>query len=643
MNHPMASNSAPTQRAMTDVNTPAQLMVHLMGTPYAVLPNGESIQFQVDNTLMLMTYLAMHAEKTFRRTELAALFYPDHQEQHANQNIRQVIHRLRKLLKDDTREVPGLLVDAMTIRINPNGPLVTDISSFKEQSRISQLSIQKHAHRRLEICRTCMEQLDTLAALYPGDFLEGYIPHTNGVLDEWVSVIRQEYKSKLVWVLHWLAKFHFERMNYDRCEAYLARILKNEPLDEASLRFYMKILTISGHRNRALVRYHEFQRKLQADLNLIPEEETILLAQVIRSGGDALEGRPNPFRNNLPFTQQDIDGDLLPDSTIPFFGREQEINQILNLLEGRDERVIIVKGVIGSGKTRFALQAASLDKGCWPDNIYLILLNKGMTHQADLISMLIQALNIPSKNSFDHRKNLVNFLHQKESLILIDNLDEFPDQIEVIQYLVGLCPKIKFIITTRKHLGIRGEKVVYFNGLDHPALEAETINFNEIDLDAYINRYPALQLFTEIAQRARSDFAIDATNIVFVIQVCEMLIGLPLGIELAASYARLFTCEEIRDGVYGCLNGDEGVHNFIADRHGKFKKRFEYIWESLTSAEQELVKVVQPYSEGVVTDELLAAKLTTIETLVSLQDKSTLIRLPGSRVKLHPLVRFFVS
>lgn len=639
----MKITPAQNTQAILAGNALTPLMVHLMGAPCAVLPGGENIQFQVDNTLLLMAYLGANSGKTFRRTDLATLFYPDHEEQNANQNIRQVIHRLRKLLKDDTREIPGLSVDAMTIRINPDGPLVTDIQQFNEQSQASQKFMQQHSHRRFEICRTCMGKFEKLASIYAGDFLDGYLPHTNGLLDEWVPQVRQEYKSKLIWVLHWLATYHFERAQYDQCEAYLNRILKLEPLDETALRYYMKILTNIGHRNQALVRYHDFHRKLQANLHLMPEEETILLAQKIRTGGDTIADHLNPFRGNLPFSQQEINGDYLPDSTIPFFGREQEIGQILDLLESREHRVICVKGVIGSGKTRVALQAALLDNNTWADHIYLVLINKESSFSNDLISTMVHALGVPSNNSFEHRKNLVNFLRDKESLIIIDNLDEFPDQADVIQYLVGLCPKIKFIITTRKHLGIRGEKVVYFNGLNFPSLQAEAIDFNAIDLEAFVNRYSALQLFNEVAMRARSDFEIKPVNISFVIQICEMLIGLPLGIELAASYARLFTCEEIRDGVYGCLNGIEGVHAFISDRHGNFKKRFEYVWESLSETEKELVKIVQKYPEGVVTDDLLADKLTTIETLVTLQDKSTLIRLPGSMVKLHPLVRFYVS
>ena len=479
-------------------NAQTPLMVHLMGVPCAVLPGGENIQFQVDNTLLLMAYLGANSGKTFRRTDLATLFYPDHEEQNANQNIRQVIHRLRKLLKDDTRETPGLLVDAMTIRINPDGPLVTDIQQFNEQSQASQKFMQQHSHRRFEICRTCMGKFEKLASIYAGDFLDGYLPHTNGLLDEWVPQVRQEYKSKLVWVLHWLATYHFERAQYDQCEAYLNRILKLEPLDETALRYYMKILTNIGHRNQALVRYHDFHRKLQANLHLMPEEETILLAQKIRTGGDTLADHINPFRSNLPFSQQEINDDYLPDSTIPFFGREQEIGQILDLLESREHRVICIKGVIGSGKTRVALQAAVLDNNTWADHIYLVLINKESSFSNGLISTMVHALGVPSNNSFEHRKNLVNFLHDKESLIIIDNLDEFPDQADVIQYLVGLCSKIKFIITTRKHLGIRSEKVVYFNGLNYPALQAEKIDFNTIDLEAFINRYSALQLFNEV-------------------------------------------------------------------------------------------------------------------------------------------------
>ena len=616
--------------------------VNLLGTPHAVLQDGEIVQFQVDNTLLLMAMLGTQPGKVFRRADLAALFYPDHDDQHASQNIRQVIHRLRKLLKDDTLASPGLLVDPLSIRINPDGPLVTDIQILNEKFKEVQKFTSQHSHRRFSICHTCKQHQQELAELYSGDFLEGYEANLSNVLDEWVPNLRQEFKARLLTTLHWLAGYYFERRQYKTAEGYLARITRIEPLDETALRMSMQIMVISGQRNQALVSFHEYQRKLQLSLKVIPEEETILLAQAIRAGKNISPTAPS---GNLPFANEEIDGELLPDTSLPFFNRKIETSQIRELLDSGEHRVIVIKGVIGSGKSRLALHAASLENGAWANGMYLVLLSHN-TPNNSLVSALVQALGVPSNNSSEHRKNLVSFLRDKECLILLDNLDEISDQAELIQSLVNVCPKIKFIITTRKHLGIRGEKVIYFNGLDFPSLpdlQASGVDPAAIDPEVMVNQYSALQLFKEIACRARPDFTIDATNLVHIIQTCDMLMGLPLGIELAASYARLFTCEEIRDGVYGCLNGIEGVSNFIADRHGSFKKRFEQVWETLDQIERDLVKIVYPYPDGVVTDDLLAAKLTTIETLVTLQDKSTLIRLPGSRVKLHPLVRFFCS
>ncbi|HEX2980973.1 MAG TPA: BTAD domain-containing putative transcriptional regulator [Anaerolineaceae bacterium] len=619
------------------------LTIYLLGRPHAMLPDGEVVEFQVDNTLLLMTCLATHPGKVFRRTELATLFYPDHDDLRANQNIRQVIHRLRKLLKDDEREAPGLLVSSANICINPDGPLVTDLRQFMECEQSTRRFIQQHSHRRLSVCRTCADQLKELVERYTGDLLDGYTPCTDGPLDDMILRFRKEIQDKYTWALRLLANTSFERQDYDRSLACLKRLLDLEPLDEFAMRMTMKILASNGHRNLALLRFHEFQRTLQTTLDLMPEEETLWLAQDIRSGKKAFNPASLPA-SPLPVTYQEVNGELLPDITLPFYGREKEIAQILDLLESQEHRVIAIKGVIGSGKTRFALHVAAMEQKTWADGVYMVLLKRDMPHATSLVSTLVQALGVPSKNTSEHRKNLIAFLHQKECLIVIDNLDEIPDQAEVIQSLVALCPKVKFMITTRKHLGIRGEQTVYFNGLDFPPAQTFPGGGTPEELEAFIQQYAALRLFREAARRAKPDFTIDPANLADIIQVCQMLIGLPLGIELAASSTRLFTCAEIRDGIYGSLNGVESLRSFIASRHGSLKKRFAYVWDSLTAEERNLAKAVYRYPSGIPTRDLLDSQLTTMDTLVTLQDKSTLIKLPGgSKVKLHPLVRFYIS
>ena len=127
------------------------LKVHLMGMPYAVLPDGEIVKFRMDNTVLFLAYLVMNPKRIFHRSELASLFYPDHDDLHASQNIRQVIFRLRKVLKDEDRKVPALLVDSVTIRVNPVGPLRSDAHQFSERIIETLQFIRQHPHRRSDL------------------------------------------------------------------------------------------------------------------------------------------------------------------------------------------------------------------------------------------------------------------------------------------------------------------------------------------------------------------------------------------------------------------------------------------------------------------------------------------------------------
>jgi hypothetical protein len=113
------------------------------------------------------------------------MLYPDHNDQRASQNVRQVIHRLRKLLKDDVRVTPVLLIDSATIRVNPEAGLVSDVAQFSENLKLTRQFIRHHSHRRLEVCRTCNEKIESLLPMYGGSLLDGYLPNTGG---HWMNV-----------------------------------------------------------------------------------------------------------------------------------------------------------------------------------------------------------------------------------------------------------------------------------------------------------------------------------------------------------------------------------------------------------------------------------------------------------------------
>lgn len=129
------------------------------------------------------------------------------------------------------------------------------------------------------------------------------------------------------------------------------------------------------------------------------------------------------------------------------------------------------------------------------------------------------------------RDKCVTIPRNKKSLPILDNPDEIPDQSNLIHSLINLCPRVKSVITTSMYLDIRGEKVIYFSGLQYPAGYQSPGTQEEIDA-------PDMQALT--SSRARADLALERSNLLHVMKICKILMGLPLGIGAATSYARLF-------------------------------------------------------------------------------------------------------
>jgi DNA-binding SARP family transcriptional activator/predicted ATPase len=623
------------------------LQVLLFGEPKILLPDGKFVDFNADKVILLLAYLALNPRRAFSRADLAEVFYPDQARRKALQNIRQVIHRLRKILGDEELNTPAILVDTNSIRINPDGRLTTDVGEVDQIAA----AVHIHPHRRLGACRVCMAGLERSSTLYRGDFLDGFSPDPESPLEEWVYTTRTEYYNKITWILHQLASYHFEQRMYDASHADLVKLRTIEPLDEVALRMEMKMLAISGHRSRALLNYHEFQKRLQQVLQLEPEEESILLAEQIRDGELApgmgicrddnhrLHIRTTGllFNNHIPV------GSKIPDFSLPFFGRSFELSHILNLLDSRNSRVIAVKGSVASGKTRLALQAVRESAPSWRDGVYLVALDQDSIRIPDLETAFIRSLGLSSSTSSEHRKNLINFLRDKEVLILIDHLDNFNHQAELIASLVNFCPQIKVLITSRKQPAVRAASILELHGLAVPS-EGDLPGLLEYpDLQQGIANYGALELFQESARRIRQDFAITGKNLADIAMTCELLLGLPGAVEIAAYYTRHFPCGDIHEGLAGALQPREGQTTFINKKNSFFREQFSAVWDSLSSDEKRLVKRLSPGHGGIFLEDLLAERDVDMEMVINALDQSTLIRLPDRRIKVHPLVQIYTQ
>ena len=139
---------------------------------------------------------------------------------------------------------------------------------------------------------------------------------------------------------------------------------------------------------------------------------------------------------------------------------------------------------------------------------------------------------------YDHEESsalLVNYLRPKKVLLVLDNFEHLIPGANLLAQIAADCPGVKMMVTSRKRLNLRAERRFPVEGLDYPP-DGET--------DVQI-RYSAVDLFTERARREIPDYAISDEDYSDVIRICQVLDGLPLGIELAAAWIDTISASEI--------------------------------------------------------------------------------------------------
>jgi predicted ATPase/DNA-binding CsgD family transcriptional regulator len=225
--------------------------------------------------------------------------------------------------------------------------------------------------------------------------------------------------------------------------------------------------------------------------------------------------------NNLPF-------DL---ST--FVDRERELDAITAVLERA--RLVTLTGPAGVGKTRLALRAARQARRIFDDGVAFADLSQ--VDLPDLLtSAIAEALGSPDA-SIASLEGLVVYVGSRRVLLILDTCDRFLDACaELTLALLGRCPRLHIIATSRHRLDASGESVWPVPPLTPPAvgLPFEAIADN-----------PAVQLFVARAAEVAPRFELDPTTAPLIAEICRRLEGLPLALELAAARAVVLTMSQI--------------------------------------------------------------------------------------------------
>ncbi len=327
--------------------------------------------------------------------------------------------------------------------------------------------------------------------------------------------------------------------NYTLAIQFARRQLQLEAWNEEAHRELMRLLSLSGQRSAAIKQFEMCQKILKEELGVEPSPITLQLFQQIISeklewNETGMTGMPHTLSIKSSETFQS-----LPRMTAPLIGRHHELNTLKTYLADPQIRLVSIVGAGGMGKTHLALSLAHEigAKHEWYEGVCFIHLGAVTTRQ-HLIFAVANCLNLTMSNAHDPEKMLLSYLQDKNLLIVLDNFEQLLFEADLLEKFIEAAPRCKLLITTRERTKLIQEWVLDLRGLPY------TENMGEppgIDTDA-------VRLFMQCARQKLADFSLER-NIKAVTRICEMVQGMPLALELAASWIRVMTPDEIADQI----------------------------------------------------------------------------------------------
>jgi predicted ATPase/transcriptional regulator with XRE-family HTH domain len=335
-------------------------------------------------------------------------------------------------------------------------------------------------------------------------------------------------------------------------------------------------------------------------------------------------------------------------------GRHGDLGRLRAALLDDGRRLVTLLGHGGIGKTRLALQAAADFAAHFRDGVVFVALAP-IADPADIVTAIAQACDCPFPAAQSPEAALRAFLRDRAMLLMLDNIEhllhsEHGDYAgTLLAALLHDAPQLSLLVTSRERLRLRDEWVIELAGLALPADERP----------GTIERSEAAQLFEARARQVASDFAITAHNRAAVAQICRLLGGAPLAIELAASWVRAISCEEIAVEIAHGADMEALADRDLPARHRSLHAVIEHSWQLLSAEEQRVLMHMAVFLGGGSRDAIAAvlapvdppagtatSPRTLLALLAALVDKSLLRRRTddagATRYDLHDLVRQYV-